>query len=75
MANIPPNMAVLANELGHTNEELAILIKEIEDLKKWRNSCTLWAARWAGVCGAVMALAGLIQAYWTHIKAYMANTQ
>lgn len=62
-----PILEVVDNELKHTNEELELLKAEIEELKKWKNSCTKWAAWWAGVCAAVMTIAAILQTYWDRI--------
>ncbi len=63
-----PSLEVIDNELQHTNIELQELRKELEDLKAWRRSCSLWAAGWAGICAAVMSIAGFLNLYWEKLN-------
>lgn len=52
----------------HQIEELKKLhdenVAKIEELEKWKETCTHWAAWWAGVCAAVMTMVTLIRTYW-----------
>lgn len=51
-------------ELEKLHEENA---QEIKHLKSWKETCSKWAAWWAGVCAAVMAIATFVRAYWNEI--------
>lgn len=59
------------------DSDIAILKKDMEDLKKeikglqkWKDHCTLAAAGWGGICMAVLTMGGLIHEYWDKIKHY-----
>ncbi len=54
-------------ELEKLHEENA---QEIRSLKSWKETCSKWAAWWAGVCAAVMALATLVRTYWNEIGSW-----
>lgn len=66
-----PILEVVEHDLKYTNEEVEQLKKQVKDLLVWKETCTKWAAWWAGVCAAVMTIAALIQTYWDKIITYI----
>lgn len=60
----PTVESVNAVEIRYTKEDVEDLRREVEDLKAWKRSCSIWAAGWAGVCGAVMVISGFIHTYY-----------
>ena len=58
------SIEVVESELRYTNRTLEELQREIDDLKAWKRSCTIWAAGWAGTCAAVMTVVAILVGYW-----------
>jgi uncharacterized membrane protein len=48
---------------------------EIKNLKNWKETCSKWAAWWAGVCAAVMTIATMIKANMETISHYFKGGQ
>lgn len=63
-------LALALREIEELRKLHADNAKEIASLKSWKNSCTIWAAWWAGICAAVMTLATLIRTYWSDISTW-----
>jgi transposase-like protein len=56
------NIEVTETKLAYAKEKIDELEAKVEELEKWKNSCTKIAMWWMGFAAATLTIVGFIQA-------------